>query len=82
MRILHEACDVTKENTKELPNSAYVIEYMKDGIKCFDIAMSGKQVEIFDEYYDKYKKDLVNITQAEGRISPKLWNPPGTKKEK
>jgi len=73
MRILHEACDVTKENTRELPNSAYVIEYMKDGIKCFDIAMSGKQVEIFDEYYDKYGKDFVTMYRSQGRANPKLF---------
>ena len=74
MRILHEACDVAKENTRELPNSAYVIEYMKDGIKCFDIAMSGKQVEIFDEYYDAGKK-IQAIEFSGGRRNPKITDP-------
>ena len=39
----------------------------------FDIVTCQKMSEIFDEYYDKYKKDLINITQTEGRINPKLW---------
>ena len=73
MKILHEACDVVKENTRELPNSAYVIEYMKDGIKFFDIAMSGKKVDIFDEYYDKYGKDFVTMYRSQGRANPKMF---------
>ena len=75
MRILHENCDLEKVNNRQLPNNAYVITYSKGGAKTFDIAMSTKKVEIFDAYYDKYKKDLINIVQSEGTVSPKLWRP-------
>lgn len=82
IRVIAEDCDPSSSQDRSLPSSAYLVEYNVEGISKFDIVTTGKKVEIFDEYYDKYKKDLVNITQAEGRISPKLWNPPGTKKEK
>jgi len=40
---------------------------------CNDITISQKKVEIFDHYYDKYKKDLINIVQSKGTANPKLW---------
>ena len=82
VKIISEACDPSASLDRTLPSSAYMVEYKEGDLSKFDIVMSGRVVEIFDMYYDKYKKDLVNITQAEGRISPKLWNPPGAKKEK
>ena len=82
VKIISEDCDPSASLDRSLPSSAYMVEYQEGGLSKYDLVMSGRVVEIFDMYYDKYKKDLVNITQAEGRISPKLWNPPGAKKEK
>tara|TARA_B100000073_G_C23459715_1_gene462858 strand:+ start:206 stop:481 length:276 start_codon:yes stop_codon:yes gene_type:complete len=82
MRVLAEDCDPSVSDDKSLPTDAFMVEYIVEGLSKFDLVRSGKKVDIFDEYYDKYKKNLINITQAEGRISPKLWNPPGSKKEK
>jgi len=82
VKLISEDCDPSASLDRSLPSSAYIVEYQEGGISKYDIVMSGKMVEIFDMYYDKYKKDLINITQAEGRVSPKLWNPPGAKKEK
>jgi len=50
----------------------------------FDIVSAGKQVEIFDAYWDKYHDDFVTMKQTEGRINPKMWGnePPKTKKKK
>ena len=49
----------------------------------FDIVTAAKQVDIFDHYWDNYRSDFKTITQAQGRISPKLWgNPPPKEKEK
>ena len=73
MRILHENCDLEKVNNIQLPNNAYVVTYMMEGSETYDIAMAAKQVEIFDEYYDKYKKDLICIHQSKGTVSPKMW---------
>ena len=48
--------------------------------------MGDSQVEIFDSYYDKYKKDFVGFKQTEGRQRPNLYNslntPPKRKKRK
>ena len=48
--------------------------------------MGTSQIEIFDNYYDKYKKDFVGFKQTEGRQRPNLYNatavPPKRKKRK
>ena len=49
--------------------------------------MGDSQIEIFDNYYDKYKKDFVGFKQTEGRQRPNLWNatqptPPKRRKKK
>ena len=84
MRVLAEDCDPSVSDDKSLPTDAFMVEYIVEGLSKFDLVRSGKKVDIFDEYYDKYKKNLINITQAEGRISPKLWGnePPKSKNKK
>ena len=73
MKIIHENCDLEKVNNIQLPNNAYVVTYIKDGTPTYDISSAQKQVEIFDKYYDKYKKDLISIVQSRGTANPKLW---------
>ena len=72
MKIVHENCDLEKCNNIKLPNTAYVVTYKVDGKECNDITISQKKVEIFDHYYDQYKKDLTNIVQSKGTANPKL----------
>jgi hypothetical protein len=72
---IHVDCDATLSEDKTLPSSAFLVEYLQDGITKFDIVLSPKVSEIFDYYWDNYRSDLKNITQAEGRANPKLWNP-------
>ena len=38
--------------------------------------MSGKAVDLFDYYYDLYKKNFIRFTQSAGIVNPKLWNDP------
>lgn len=78
-RIIHEDCDPSKSDDKSLPYNSFLIEYLQDGITKFDIASGPKQVDIFDDYWDKYHGDLVNMIQTEGRVNPKMWNPPKSK---
>jgi hypothetical protein len=73
IRIIQSDCDPSISEDKSLPTNAFLVEYLQDGCTHFDIVTCQKQVEIFDEYWDKYKKDLINITQSQGRINPKLW---------
>ena len=83
IKFIHSDCDPTLAEDKSLPTSAYLIEYLQDGNTHFDIVTAAKQVDIFDYYWDNYRSDFKTITQAQGRISPKLWgNPPPKEKEK
>ena len=82
LKVINADCDPTLSEDKSLPSNAYLVEYIQDEVTHFDIVTCQKMVEIFDEYYDKYKKDLINITQTEGRINPKLWGIESKEKKK
>ena len=73
MKIIHKECDPSLSEDKSLPCTAYLIEYIQDGITKFDIVIGNKKVDIFDHYWDNYRNDFVNMTQTEGRANPKLW---------
>lgn len=73
MKVIQSDCDASIADDRTLPNNSFLIEYIEGDITKFDLVMSSKKVEIFDHYWDKYKTDLINITQSEGRINPKLW---------
>ena len=79
--VLKQNCDPKDAKDPKLPYTAYLVEYKVDGKVCYDISLSQKTVELFDYYYDLYKKDFVKFSQSEGRINPKLWNDP-TKQKK
>ena len=74
MKIIHKDCDPTLANDRSLPYTAYLVEYLQDGMTHFDIVVGRNRVEIFDHYWDLYRHDLINMTQSEGRINPKLWD--------
>ena len=86
MKILFENCDPDKAEDRTLPNNSFLVEYKVDegAVSSYDIAAAAKQSEIFDHYYDNYKKGFVTMNQTEGRINPKLYGnkPPETKKRK
>ena len=82
MNILHEDCDPTLAKDTKLPYNTYVVEYTKENRIAYDITMSSSAVEVFDSYYDKYKKDFKFLKQTSGRVNPKLWNQPKAKPPK
>ena len=87
MRMIQEKCDPKAADDRKLPYTSYLIEYKVEGKPTYDIAMGDSQIEIFDNYYDKYKKDFVGFKQTEGRQRPNLYNantpaPPKRKKRK
>ena len=82
MKIIHKDCDPTLANDKTLPYTAYLVEYLQDGMTHFDIVVSPKRVEIFDYYWDNYRHDFKNMTQTDGRVNPKLWGLPKKQKQK
>ena len=76
VKVLKEKCNPDDAKDKSLPYSAYLVEYKVDDQTAYDIAIASKAVELFDYYYDLYKKDFVKFTQSKGIINPKLWNDP------
>jgi len=76
VKVIHRDCDPTLAQDKSLPCTAFLVEYIDGEVSHFDIVIATKQVDIFDEYWDKYKKNLVRFNQTEGRSNPKLWTPP------
>ena len=86
MRVIHEKCDPKLAEDRKLPYTAYLIQYEVEGKETYDIAMGTGQVELFDHYYDKYKKGLKWMKQTQGTMRPNLWNanaaPPKRKKKK
>ena len=73
MKVLHEKCDPKLADDRGLPYTAYLVQYELEGKAAYDIAISTKAVEIFDHYYDKYKKDFKRFDQASGTIDPRRW---------
>ena len=73
-KILHQDCDPILAKDRSLPYTAFLIEYIDNGVTKYDIAVGAKQVDIFDDYWDKYRSDMKNMTQTEGRVNPKLWS--------
>jgi len=73
LRILNEACDPEVATDKSLPNNAFLVSYSVGEEKKYDLVIFSKKVDIFDHYYDKYKKDLIDIQQSDGTANPKLW---------
>ena len=82
--VIAEKCDPKAADDKTLPYTAYLIQYEHEGKVQHDIAMGQKAVDIFDHYYDKYKKGFKWLKQSGGTQKPNLWNnaPPNRKKKK
>ena len=82
LKVIKEDCDPNVDNTTDLPNNCYIVTYNKGGTATYDLVAAAKQVEIFDNYYDKYKEDFITMQQSEGRVNPKLWGNPAPKDKK
>lgn len=75
VRMIEEDCDPSVAIDNTLPTNSFLVEYIMGEQSHFDLVMSNKKVDIFDEYWDKHKNNLVDIVQSEGRRNPKLWSP-------
>ena len=82
VKILKQDCKKDEAQDKTLPYTCYLIIYKVDGVEKYDLAMASKQVDLFDYYYDLYKKDFVKFTQAAGRVAPNMWQDPSEKPKK
>ena len=80
--LLHENCQRDAANDKKLPYTAYLVTYKVEGKEIYDLAIANKEVDLFDHYYDKYKKNFVTFKQAGGLANPKTWYPVGQEPKK
>tara|TARA_Y100000004_G_scaffold186555_1_gene238240 strand:+ start:450 stop:704 length:255 start_codon:yes stop_codon:yes gene_type:complete len=78
--IIHANCDPELAKDRSLPNTAHLVEFDDGNGVVYDIVTAAKKVDIFDYYWDKYR-NLKSMTQAEGRVSAKLWQDPKKKKK-
>ena len=72
--ILLSKTTMDKAKDKSFPSDACIVKYVVDGKECIDLTRSGKQVNIFDMYYDKYGKDsLKTIEWGYGTVNPSQY---------
>ena len=72
--ILLEKTTKDKADDRKLPSDAFNITYMVDGETRLDVTRSGKMVNVFDLYYDKYGKGAVQkIDYGHGTVNPQQW---------
>ena len=72
-QILLENTTLEKADDKSFPSDAYLVWYNVEGNETLDVTRSAKKSNIFDMYYDKYKKDLKRIDYGPGTINPTQW---------
>ena len=82
IRMIHKDCDPSIAEDRSLPYTSYLVEYLQDGMTKFDVVSANKRGDIFEHYLDLDRHDMINMTQTEGRVNPKLWNDPNQKKKK
>jgi|TARA_B100000959_G_C14906899_1_gene593388 hypothetical protein len=81
--IILEKTTINKARGKKFPSDAYIIRYSVDGKDHIDLTRSGKQVNIFDMYYDRYGKDSIKaIEWGSGTIHPGMWGYKNPEKKK
>ena len=74
VNIIHANCEKSAADDKSLPRNAYLVTYVEKDKMTYDIVMADSRVDVFDEYWDKYKEGLQKIDFAQGNVKPSLWN--------
>ena len=70
--VILEKTTKEKANDRKLPSDAFEVYYVVDGEERLDVTRSGKMVNIFDFYYDKYK-NVKKIDYGHGTVNPSQW---------
>ena len=72
--IILEKTTKDKANDRKLPSDAFNVYYVVDEEERLDVTRSGKKVNVFNLYYDKYGKDSVKkIDYGYGTVNPSQW---------
>lgn len=82
--IIKEKCGLDDAKDKSLPIDSFVVSYCCGETIYYDIVRSVKRVNVFNMYWDKFRKNLTKIEWTDGRVNPKLWGyqSPKSKKRK
>ena len=69
--ILLEKTTMEKADDRKLPSDAFNVTYVVEGETRLDVTRSGKMVNVFDLYHDKYGKGAVQkIDYGHGTVNP------------
>ena len=82
--VILEKTTAEKANDRKLPSDAFEVYYVVDGEERLDVTRSGKAVNVFDMYYDKYG-NVKKIDYGHGTVNPSQWGykePPKKKRRK
>ena len=72
--ILQEKTTQEKANDRKLPSDAFNVTYIVEGETRLDVTRSGKMVNVFDMYYDRYGKGSVQkIGYGHGTVNPSQY---------
>ena len=83
--ILQEKTTQEKANDRKLPSDAFNVTYIVEGETRLDVTRSGKMVNVFDMYYDRYGKGSVQkIDYGHGTVNPSQYGykPPEKKRKR
>ena len=81
--IILEKTTQEKANDRKLPSDAFNVTYVVEGETRLDVTRSGKMVNVFDMYYDRYGKDCVQkIDYGHGTIKPSQYGYKSPEKKK
>ena len=81
--IILEKTTLDKTQDKKLPTDAFNVTYVVEGETRIDVTRSGKMVNVFDMYYDRYGKDCVQkIDYGHGTIKPSQYGYKSPEKKK
>ena len=81
--ILLEKTTLEKSNDKSFPTDAFNVTYIVDGETHLDVTRSGKMVNVFDMYCDRYGKTSVQkIDFGFGSVNPTQYGYKSPEKKK
>ena len=81
--IILEKTTKDKANDRKLPSDAFNVYYVVDEEERLDVTRSGKMVNVFNFYHDRYGKgSLKKIDYGHGTVNPSQWGYKSPEKRK
>ena len=72
--VILEKTTKDKANDRKLPSDAFNVYYVVDEEERLDVTRSGKMVNVFDFYHDRYGMgSLKKIDYGQGTVNPSQW---------